>query len=79
MKITGNFGSSRNCGNAYKTAYLKILNWISTGWAKNKAPKVDHITAKLLQCSSMMVKDALYHFTQDIRERPKFPITNVET
>ena len=33
---------------------------------QNKAPGTDNITAELLQCASMKIKDALYQLTQDI-------------
>ncbi|CAI6364154.1 unnamed protein product [Macrosiphum euphorbiae] len=40
---------------------------------QNKAPGTDNITAELLQCASMKIKDALYQLTQDIYEKGDVP------
>jgi hypothetical protein len=40
---------------------------------QNKAPGIDNITAELLQCASMKIKDALYQLTQDIYEKGDVP------
>ncbi|KAL4152963.1 hypothetical protein QTP88_000796 [Uroleucon formosanum] len=40
---------------------------------QNKAPGTDNITAELLQCASMKIKDALYQLTKDIYEKGDVP------
>ena len=40
---------------------------------QNKAPGIDNITAELLQCASMKIKDAFYQLTQDIYEKGDVP------